>query len=575
MSKAILFSLVLIFLQTRSFSQQSISSYVGNWEGHISGKKDLNFKIRITDVETDYPILSVSNDKVKVTKKGVKDQTGISFEIEGSSRLELKFSSSKAMLSGFFTSGILMYHVDLNHIEKGIYEGYWNPFLVEELISTKLFISVEEYEDGNFALYPFFNDQRFSGTFAAGFRKEGDAVTFTDFKTGFRFKALLQDDEISIELIFIDTPVSSAILKRSTEDWVFGNYKDSNDQNVNTPKQLKDGWTTANLKTYDFNAKTLKQLITDVQNEELENTHGIAIAKNGELVFEAYFDQHHREIPHDLRSASKSISAAMTGIAIDEGIFSSVEERVLPLLPEKYRRAKDERANRMKIKDLLTMSSGIDAIDFGINRQSLASEDSYQNSPDWLATVMTAPMIEEPGTKAFYGSANPFLLGVILDEKTETPVELFMDERLMQPLGITNYIIQTENTSSTPYFGGGMHMTIRDMLKFGQLYLNGGKWEGRQIIPSSFVAKSFEKLLILENTPDQTEYGYLWWHETYNVDRRKIASIEARGAGGQYICVVPELDLVVAITSGNFRNGKFAQPERIMGEYILPALIKK
>jgi CubicO group peptidase (beta-lactamase class C family) len=183
-------------------------------------------------------------------------------------------------------------------------------------------------------------------------------------------------------------------------------------------------------------------------------------------------------------------------------------------------------------------------------------------------------MKDEPGSQALYGSANPFLLGICLNELVDKPLELYMDQALLSPLGITNYIIQTDETLTTPYFGGGMHLTSRDMLKFGQLYLNRGKWMEKQILSAHWVAESFEKHVRLEDVKDKNEYGYQWWHNTYIVDNEEIESVEARGAGGQYIFVIPALESVAVITSGNFRNGRLLQqPEKILEQYILPAIL--
>ncbi|MEO8210650.1 MAG: serine hydrolase, partial [bacterium] len=268
-------------------------------------------------------------------------------------------------------------------------------------------------------------------------------------------------------------------------------------------------------------------------------------------------------------------SSAITGIAIDKGILKSTDEKVFELLPQQYRNAQnsDKRKALMNIADLLTMSSGLDAIDFGIDTNSIASEDNYQSSKDWIKTIVEAPMVNEPGTHANYGSANPYLLGVALNEIIKDPLELFIDNNLFSPLGISNYIIPTD-CFDHPYFAGGMMMTSRDMLKFGQLYLDKGNWKGNVIVSSDWVDRSFKKYRVLENTTKKNEYGYLWWHQNYKVGADTIQSIEARGAGGQYIFVIPKYNLVAVITSGNFRNGRVWQPEKVMENYILPALIQ-
>ena len=139
-------------------------------------------------------------------------------------------------------------------------------------------------------------------------------------------------------------------------------------------------------------------------------------------------------------------------------------------------------------------------------------------------------------------------------------------------MGITNYRIQTDNKDQ-PYLGGGWYFTPRDLLKFGQLYLNQGKWKGKALLSASWIKKSMAKHTVLENAADKNDYGFLFYHKTYEVNGLKIASVEGRGSGGQYLFMIPQLQLVAVITSGNYRNGKVFQPERIMEKYILPAVL--
>ena len=296
------------------------------------------------------------------------------------------------------------------------------------------------------------------------------------------------------------------------------------------------------------------------------NIHSVLIAKENKLVFETYFDGFNTNIPHDLRSASKSISSAIIGIAVDDGVIGSVDENLYDFIPSEYQYTKDSLKSKIKLKHLLTMSSGL-----AVNEQ--ASENNYQsNSSPWLKTVLEAPMVNEPGTYADYGSANPFLLGVYLNERLNIPLQTYMDDKLFTPLGFTNYINFTDDSDDLAYFGGGMLLTPRDMLKFGQLYLNKGRWNGKQIISENWVKESFGKYVRLQDYPDKNQYGYLWWHDTYEVNGKKIETIEARGAGGQFIFIVPELESVVVITAGNYRNRKGNQSREIFRDYVLPAL---
>jgi len=219
------------------------------------------------------------------------------------------------------------------------------------------------------------------------------------------------------------------------------------------------------------------------------------------------------------------------------------------------------------------MSSGLDANDSDPN--SKASETAYQSQtarPAWVKLALDAPMIDDPGRQPLYGGANPLILGGILARVLREPVEWFAERTLFAPLGIERYSWFLDPTG-IPYMGGGMYMRPRDMAKIGQLYLDRGMGKGRRILPEEWVKESWGKygrLRPLERNGHQ--YGYLWWHHHYEAGGRDIQTVEARGNGGQYIFVAPEIDLVVVITSGNFRTGKTRQPEEIMKKYILPAI---
>jgi CubicO group peptidase (beta-lactamase class C family) len=330
------------------------------------------------------------------------------------------------------------------------------------------------------------------------------------------------------------------------------------------------GGFTSDYKKSILPLTEMESLIT---KDSLPNTHSVLISRNGTLVYENYFNGYNPNVPHDMRSSSKSISSAIVGIAKDKRLFQNVDQSIFDFLPILYQTQKDSLKAKIDLQSLLTMSSGLDAIDYGINAnpKSPAVEDSYQKSKDWTQAVLSAPMLNNPNSKANYGSANPYLLGVAMDSVVSEPLELFMDTYLFQKLSISNYIIQTD-LNGIPYFGGGMYLKPIDMLKFGELYLNKGKWDSKRILSKKWIESSFTNYRVLENTRDKNGYGYLWWHNTYQVNGKSIEAIEARGNGGQYIFVVPSLKVVVVITSGNYRNGKTQQPETIFKNYILPYL---
>ncbi len=314
--------------------------------------------------------------------------------------------------------------------------------------------------------YPIWGDDRFTGTWCDNFQKQNELISFTDFKTGLQFKGKLSEGEIHLGIYLGTNMFTQVVLKKSTTDWIIGGFKSKNKTSI----------------------LQLTQMEKFILNDSLPNTHSVLISKKGKIVYENYFDGYNENIPHDMRSASKSISSAVVGIAKDKSLFNNVEQSIFDFLPKKYQSHKDSLKTEIDIQSLLTMSSGIDAIDYGINAnpKSSATEQNYQRTPDWIEAILTAPMIHKPNTKANYGSANPALLGVAMDSVVSGALELFIDKYLFQKLGISNYIIQTD-LRDKPYFGGGMYLTPKDMLKFGELYLNKGKWNDKQVLSKKWI----------------------------------------------------------------------------------------
>jgi len=545
--------IVLLFILF-SFSTyaQNMAEYTSGWEGKIENSKVFNLKVEIENLGLKKSSLKVSNHKTIIDYP---------FESKNSSILKIPFaknyffegviSKNGKEVNGFIKSGILLYHIKLNQSKNNTYTGIWNLLMIDELKSDNFYLSVENGERNEYQAYPIFGDNRFTGTWCDNFQKENKLISFTDFKTGLQFKGKLSEDEIQLGIYLGTNVLTRVALKKSKTDWKIGGFNN-------------------NIKVSTLQLAEMEKLIS---NDAFPNTHSVLISQKGKIVYENYFDGYNANIPHDMRSSSKSISSAVVGIAIDKSLFKSVDQSIFDFLPIQYQNLKDSLKSQIDIHSLLTMSSGLDAIDYGINAnpKSPATEDNYQKTIDWTETVLKASMINKPNTKANYGSANPYLLGIAMDSVVSEPLELFMDKYLFQELEISNYIIQTDR-NGTPYFGGGMYLTPKDMLKFGELFLNRGKWKSKRILPKKWMAKSFKNYRNLENVPEKNGYGYLWWHSTYQVHGKNIKSMEARGNGGQYIFVLPSLKTVVVMTAGNYKNGKTQQPEIIFEKYILPHL---
>lgn len=525
---------LLFFMLSHFLFAQNMKDYNGNWKGMVESETAFSLPIEIEFPQSNTGVFRLSNANFKIEK---------AFDIIPDKPIRVQITDNTSFvgyqsedgLRGFVRSGMLFCHIDFTKKSNDKYEGSWNMLFVDKLKSRTLYLSVEEGSEDDYQAYPFFADSRFTGTWCGNFQKEGDKLRFFDLKIGLNFEGKLLGNAIELEIRLGDHIISKVSLEKYNQDWSFSKFADEE---------------------FDFSEEAdLRKLESLIVKDSLINTHSVLISQKGEMIYEKYFHGYNQNLPHDTRSGSKSISSAIVGIAKRKKLFENTNQSLFDFLPAKYQVYKDSLKSAIDLQSLLTMSSGLDAIDFGIKRNSVASEDSYQPTPDWFETILKAPMIYKPNTHANYGSANPALLGLAVDYMISEPLELFMDKNLFQKLGISNYVIQS-NAKELPYFGGGMYLTPRDMVKFGNLYLNKGKTESETILTKKWVKDSFQNYRVLENTDDKNGYGYLWWHHTYEVNGKNISTIEARGAGGQYIFVIPSLKSVVVITSGNYRNSK-------------------
>jgi CubicO group peptidase (beta-lactamase class C family) len=297
--------------------------------------------------------------------------------------------------------------------------------------------------------------------------------------------------------------------------------------------------------------------------------HGLLIARHGKLVFEDYFYGYDRATPHDTRSASKSITAALVGAAIESGAELSLSDSVYEAVYGGIAEGLDPRKARMTVEHLLTMSSGYDCDDR--DSASPGAEDTMweqEDEPDFYKFTLALPMAREPGESAVYCSINPNLIGAVLESATGEWGADLLHRMLAEPLGIERYH-QNLTPTGQVYMGGGIQWLPRDFMKLGQLFLNGGVWQGRRILGSEFVERATSPLVEMRGR----EYGYLWWRIDYPYRGREVAAFFAGGNGGQLVMGIPELDLLVATFGGNYsdRTGLRIQ-EEFVPDYILPAV---
>ena len=345
------------------------------------------------------------------------------------------------------------------------------------------------------------------------------------------------------------------------------------------PTAEDDGWKVGTLQDVGMLSEPIAELVRTIsapaKSVHDPDIHGFLVARHGMLVVEEYFHGFHRLKPHDVRSASKSVTATLVGAAMQNGAKLAPSTRVYDLL---YRGEIpfdiDPRKKEMTVEHLLTMSSGYDCDD-NADSPRPGSEDTLideQPDRDYYRYTLQLPMEFKPGQQAVYCSINPNLLGAVLRAATEQPVQELFHDLIAEPLQIQEYYLNPQPTGE-PYLGGGMHFLPRDFMKFGQLMLDGGLWHGKRILSKDYALRASSSLVTLRGQSEGMKYGYLWWTIEYPYKGRIVRAYFASGNGGQEVLVVPELDMVIACYGGNYADrGGWLMIREYIPKYILAAL---
>jgi len=343
------------------------------------------------------------------------------------------------------------------------------------------------------------------------------------------------------------------------------------DYRYRPPADLHDGIAVGDIAGSDLGVATANAIVRGVLDGTYKDVHGVLLYQRGKLVLEEYFYGYSAQRPHQLRSATKSVVGALAGIAIDRGALSGVNERVLPHMSYASYANPDPRKAEITLGDFLSMSSGLDCNDH--SSTSPGRETVIDNKPDWVKATLDLPMISDPGTRAYYCSGGVAVVGRLTENVTHMRLPEYAQAELFGPLGITradwmwNY-----NLTNADKEYSQIHLRPRDMLKLGILFLDGGRWHGRQIVSESWVRASLAE----HSHVDNVSYGYFWWRHMFTVKTprgsQQVIVAAAQGNGGQKIYIATQYHLVAVFTGGGYNAGS-TPPNTIMAKIILPALM--
>ncbi|MCL2508196.1 MAG: beta-lactamase family protein [Oscillospiraceae bacterium] len=303
---------------------------------------------------------------------------------------------------------------------------------------------------------------------------------------------------------------------------------------------------------------TLAKIILPFQRPVNGNvfSDSVLLLHEGKLVYEYYADGWDKDTPHPMFSVTKSLLSTLVGIAIGEGKIEGVNQKVIDFFPDAEIAPGQESKRNMTIEHLLTHTSGLPG-----DGDKVASEYPWWDAPDSGIAAFEIPQLAEPGKVHSYSSGpGSQTLACLISRAVDQNLLEYAQEKLFGPLGMTSVRWDAAKDGNT-YGGFGLFLTPRDMLRYGYLYLNYGRWEDKQIVPADFVAI----------TPPRSKaaqaYGYLFWNASLTPFD---SSYEASGSFGQIICIMPERDAVLVRTGSPGPVTGFAY--RTFGDILMPLL---
>ena len=337
------------------------------------------------------------------------------------------------------------------------------------------------------------------------------------------------------------------------------------------PRARNDGWVVSTPQRVGMDDRALRALLqslvdADPFGDSTMLVHSFLIARRGRLVLEHHGRGVNPDALHDTRSAFKTFVGVMAGAAMREGAPLDATTPLTGMPGVNWGEGDPRRG--IQLQHLLMHTSGLACDDN--DARSPGNEETMQRQkaqPDWAAYVASQASVFPPGTHYAYCSGGMHLAASLVAHVTNEWLPAFFERAVAQPLGMTRYALNLAPTGDG-YGGGGAYLAPRDLLKLGQLALDGGAWKSRPVVPPGWMAASLAHQV---TTADGGSDGLAWHRHTVRAKGREWQEVEANGNGGQLVMVIPELELVVGVTAGNYnRYGTW----RRLREEVLPAVIE-
>ncbi|MGB3468295.1 MAG: serine hydrolase domain-containing protein [Cyclobacteriaceae bacterium] len=302
-----------------------------------------------------------------------------------------------------------------------------------------------------------------------------------------------------------------------------------------------------------FNRDSLNALDELIDNFEQKDYRALVVIKDGKLAVEYYYNSFWRNHIHDIRSAGKSITAMLLGVAIREGYIQDLDQNVYSFFPGDKYPSINEGYKQVKLIHLLNMVSGLDAD--SDNYDTPGNAGHWIGKDEWVHYLLNIPLSGKPGQKWIYADINAVLLGAIIEEKSGMSLKEFARQKVFEPLGIKEYYWYT-NASNQTGGAGNLYISALDFAKLGYLVANEGKYGDKQVADAKYINR-----LINENSnaigdynPLADGYGMFWYKSKRTFGTKEIEYLWASGNGGNHLVIIPAENMVIALTAAAYGN---------------------
>jgi CubicO group peptidase (beta-lactamase class C family) len=348
------------------------------------------------------------------------------------------------------------------------------------------------------------------------------------------------------------------------------------------PPALNDGWMTGSLDQVGMDRRRIEAMTESIRARPELNVHAVLIERDGRLVYEEYFagkDEHWgeplgvvtftRDTKHDLRSVTKSVVSALVGIALASGAIPSLDRPILDVFPE-FKELQVPERRLITPRHALMMAAGLDWNEDVPYNDPKNDEIVMIRSVDPLRYVLARPIVAAPGTTWRYNGGLTQVLGTTVQRATRQPLAEYARAKLFSPLGITDFE-WLGSLAGVPSAASGLRLRPRDLAKFGSIYVHEGRWNGREVVSREWIFESTRRRLTF---PGQSArgYGYQWWHACYQVPSGRLEVPTAVGNGTQRVFLLRAHQTVVTVLAGRYNDFSTNPPERLLLDFIVPAL---